>query len=144
MDFTPYFLHVLVSRCHWSDLCPAAFHEAFLQFSRWLLSSHVTLHVDLHMICMVTFRGAALNVAPCCCCYGPTALCGPSTAFIVSWSYIQSIGLLWRGISPSQGTIVWEAWDSSWLGPRVHCGRLLAVIPPCICIRKLFNNAVSV
>jgi hypothetical protein len=35
--------------------------------------------------------------------YGSTALCWALTAFSVSWSYTQSVGLLGRGISPSQG-----------------------------------------
>jgi hypothetical protein len=34
---------------------------------------------------------------------GSTDLCRTFTAFSVSWSYPQSVGLLWRGISPSPG-----------------------------------------
>jgi hypothetical protein len=37
------------------------------------------------------------------CYYGSTALCWALAAFSVSWSYAQSVGLLWRGISPSKG-----------------------------------------
>jgi hypothetical protein len=36
-------------------------------------------------------------------CYGCTALCWTLTAVSVSWSYTHSVGLLGRGISPSQG-----------------------------------------
>jgi hypothetical protein len=36
--------------------------------------------------------------------YGSTALCWASDAFSVSWSYTQSVGLLWRGISLSQAS----------------------------------------
>jgi hypothetical protein len=35
--------------------------------------------------------------------YGSTALCWALAAFSVSWSFTQSVGLLERGISPSQG-----------------------------------------
>jgi hypothetical protein len=35
--------------------------------------------------------------------YGSTALCLTLASFSVSWSYTQSVGLLGRGISPSQG-----------------------------------------
>jgi hypothetical protein len=35
--------------------------------------------------------------------YGSTILCWAFTAFSASWSYTQSVGLLGRGISPSQG-----------------------------------------
>jgi hypothetical protein len=35
--------------------------------------------------------------------YGFTALCWTLTAFSVSWSYTQSVGLVGRGISMSQG-----------------------------------------
>jgi hypothetical protein len=35
--------------------------------------------------------------------YGSTALCLALVAFLVSWSYTQSVGLLGRGISLSQG-----------------------------------------
>jgi hypothetical protein len=35
---------------------------------------------------------------------GFTALCWALAAFSVSWSYTQSVGLLGRGISPSQGS----------------------------------------
>jgi hypothetical protein len=35
--------------------------------------------------------------------YGSTALCWALSAFLVSWSFTQSVALLGRGISPSQG-----------------------------------------
>jgi hypothetical protein len=40
--------------------------------------------------------------------YGPTALCWALAAFSLSWSYIQSVGPLKRGISPSQGLYLHE------------------------------------
>jgi hypothetical protein len=75
--------------------------------------------------------------------YGSTAFCWASAAFSVSYSYTQSVGLLGRGISPSQGrylhtdadihalsgmrahdTSVRASEDSSCLRPRGHCDRL--------------------
>jgi hypothetical protein len=84
--------------------------------------------------------------------YGSTVLCWALAAFSVSWSYTQSVGLLGRGISPSQGLYlhteqkkykikahnkdihalsgirtldpsVRGSEDSSCLRPRDHCGR---------------------
>jgi hypothetical protein len=35
--------------------------------------------------------------------YGSTALCWALAALSVSWTFTQSVGFLWQGISPSQG-----------------------------------------
>jgi hypothetical protein len=69
----------------------------------------------------------------CFSLYGSTALCWDWTAFSVSWSFTQSVRLLERGISPSQGRYLhtWQhkhrinthkhsclKWDSN---PRSKC-----------------------
>jgi hypothetical protein len=88
--------------------------------------------------------------------YGSTALCWTLAAFSVSWSSSQSVGLLGRGISPSQGRYLhtgqhkhrinadrylclkWDSnrrsnvracEDSSCPRPRGHCDRQLSSTP---------------
>jgi hypothetical protein len=55
--------------------------------------------------------------------YGSTALRWISAAFSVSWSFPQSVGLLGRGISPSQGR---------YLHTEQHKHRINAHIHPCL------------
>jgi hypothetical protein len=65
----------------------------------------------------------------CLSVYGSTALCWALASFSVSWSFTQSIGLLRRGISPSQGRYM-------------HTGqnRIIAHRHPCL---KLDSNPRS-
>jgi hypothetical protein len=55
--------------------------------------------------------------------YGSRALCWALAAFSLSWSFTQSVGLLGRGISPSQGR---------YLHTGQHKHRLNAHRHPCV------------
>jgi hypothetical protein len=47
--------------------------------------------------------------------YGCTTFCWALAAFSVSWYFTQSVGLLWRGISPSQGRYLHTGQHKQWI-----------------------------
>jgi hypothetical protein len=74
--------------------------------------------------------------------YGSTALCWALADFSVSWPYTQSVGLLGRGMSPSQGRYLHTIQTSMlWVVPSVRASEDSSCLRPCgHCDRRnIFN-----